>query len=89
MLSSVDFPEPEGPIRLTYSPIGDGERHLAQRMHRLVANLEYPADARELDHGLGSMAGLGLRLRLDQGAGLHAGALQRQHYSLARLQARA
>ena len=45
MLSSVDLPEPEGPMIATWSPAGDRLVDVAERVHRLAADLEGARDA--------------------------------------------
>ena len=49
MLSSVDLPEPDGPITATYSPASIVSVEVAQRMHFAVAEPEHALDAVEFD----------------------------------------
>ncbi len=44
------FARPGRPHQADVLAGADAERHLAQGVHRLVAYLEYAADARKLDH---------------------------------------
>ena len=61
MLSSVDFPEPDGPSRTTNSPANEVEVDAAQRLHRHLAHfVDLPQVTGHEDRGYGGSGGHGV-----------------------------
>ena len=55
MRNSVDFPQPEAPIRQTNSPLCTLQMGIAQRFDALALQLELLAHAAQLEDGIGSV----------------------------------